>query len=121
MNLFALTAGGASAYSGIIMMVVMFALFYFMLIRPQKKKDKEIKAMRGALKIGDSVVTIGGVVGKVVKVSDETLDLEVPFGKQRLTIQKWAVGSVISKTSAKEEKKEDKKDVKEIEEKKEDK
>lgn len=117
MNLFALTATGASAYSGIIMMVVMFALFYFMLIRPQKKKDKEIKQMRSALKVGDSVVTIGGVVGKVVKVSDETLDLEVPFGKQRLTIQKWAVGSVVSKSSVKEEKK----DVKEIEEKKEDK
>jgi preprotein translocase subunit YajC len=84
-------------FSGIIMMVVLFALMYFMMIRPQKKKDKEVKAMRDNLTIGDEVITIGGIHGKVVKVNDEIIVLEMLHAKQRIEFSKWAVGSVVKK------------------------
>lgn len=84
-------------YSGIIMLVVFFAIMYFTMIRPQKKKDKEIKEMRDSLSIGDEVITIGGIHGKVVKVNDEKITLEMAFGKQRIEFSRWAVGSVTKK------------------------
>ncbi|WMJ75809.1 MULTISPECIES: preprotein translocase subunit YajC [unclassified Sedimentibacter] len=84
-------------YSGILMMVVLFALMYFMMIRPQKKKDKEIKAMRDSLATGDEVITIGGIHGKVVKVNDEIVVLEMPHAKQRIEFSKWAIGNVVKK------------------------
>ncbi|NLJ58863.1 MAG: preprotein translocase subunit YajC [Tissierellia bacterium] len=90
-------------YSGIVMLIVFFAIMYFTMIRPQKKKDKEIKAMRDSLSAGDEVITIGGIHGKVVKVSDEVVTLEVPFGKQRLDFSKWAIGSVVKKGKEKAE------------------
>lgn len=84
-------------YGGIIMMVVLFALMYFMMIRPQKKKDKEIKAMRDSLATGDEVITIGGIHGKIVKVNDEIVVLEMPHAKQRIEFSKWAIGNVVKK------------------------
>lgn len=81
-------------YSGIIMLVVFFGIMYFTMIRPQKKKDKEIKSMRESLSIGDEVITIGGIHGKIVKVNDEIVTLEMAFGKQRIEFSKWAIGSV---------------------------
>ena len=84
-------------YSGIIMLVIFFGIMYFTMIRPQKKKDKETKAMRDSLSIGDEVITIGGIHGKVVKVNDEIVTLEMAFGKQRIEFSKWAVGSVAKK------------------------
>lgn len=88
---------GGEQFGGIFMMVVLFALMYFMMIRPQKKKDKEVKAMRDSLTIGDDVITIGGIHGKVVKVNDEVVVLEMPHAKQRIEFSKWAVGSVVKK------------------------
>lgn len=85
------------AYSSIILMVVLFAVMYFMMIRPQKKKDKEVKEMRESLSIGDEVITIGGIHGKVVKVNDEIVTLEIAHAKQRIEFSKWAVGSVSKK------------------------
>lgn len=84
-------------YSGIIMLVVFFGIMYFTMIRPQKKKDKEIKSMRESLSIGDEIITIGGVHGKIVKVNDEIVTLEMAFGKQRIDFSKWAIGSVAKK------------------------
>jgi len=84
-------------FSGIIMLVIFFGIMYFTMIRPQKKKDKETKAMRDSLSIGDEVITIGGIHGKVVKVNDEIVTLEMAFGKQRIEFSKWAVGSVAKK------------------------
>lgn len=91
-------------YSGIFMMVILFALMYFMMIRPQKKKDKEIKQMRDSLAIGDEVITIGGIHGKIVKVNDEVVTLEMTHAKQRLEFSKWAIGSVDKKGKEKVEK-----------------
>jgi len=80
--------------TSILMMVVLFGAMYFLMIRPQKKKDKEVKAMRSSLSQGDEVITIGGIHGKVVKVNDEVVTLEMAFGKQRVNFSKWAIGSV---------------------------
>ena len=90
--------------SGILMMVVLFVLMYFMMIRPQKKKDQEAKAMRESLAVGDEVITIGGIHGKVVKVNDEVITLEMAFAKNRIEFSKWAVGSVSKKGKEKAEK-----------------
>ena len=53
--------------------VALFAIFYFLFIRPQKKKDKELKEMRDSLAVGDTVVTIGGIVANVAKIEEETI------------------------------------------------
>lgn len=96
----------------VFMMVILFALMYFMMIRPQKKKDKEVKAMRDSLTVGDEVITIGGVHGKIVKVNDEIVTLEM-VQKNRIEFSKWAIGSVSKK--AKEKTKEIKESVEETE------
>lgn len=114
-NVFGLTAaGGMPPYYSIVMLVAMFAIFYFVLIRPQKKKDKEVKEMRDSLSIGDEVITIGGIHGKIAKVSDDTIVLELSHGKQRITFSKWAIGSVDKK--GKESKNQDTVDTEAIEE-----
>ncbi len=100
LNLFGLAAApaaGASPYTGIIMLVVMFAVFYFVIIKPQKKKDKEVKQMRDSATVGDDIITIGGIHGKIVKIGDDTMVLELNHGKQRMTMAKWAIGSVEKK------------------------
>lgn len=104
-------------YSGFIVLIIFFGIMYFTMIRPQKKKDKEIKTMRDSLSMGDEVITIGGIHGKVVKVNDDMITLEMSFGKQRIEFSKWAVGSVSKKGKEKSEKieKEEKEEKTEIE------
>jgi len=70
-------AGGMAAFQQIIPLVFMFAIFYFLLIRPQQKKAKEHKALLGSMKKGDNVITAGGVHGKVTAVENELVTLEV--------------------------------------------
>jgi preprotein translocase subunit YajC len=70
-------AGGVSNYSGILMMVLIFVVFYFFMIRPQSKRQKEIKKQREAMKAGDSVVTSGGIYGKVKDIKDTTITIEI--------------------------------------------
>lgn len=90
----------------ILWLVVMIALFYFMLIRPQKKKEKQTKAMLDALKVGDSVTTIGGIVGKVLKVKDDKVCIEIGdrTHKHPMTIKREAVASVVPTTKVRKEK-----------------
>lgn len=94
-------AAEGSPFSGILMMVVLFGLMYFMMIRPQKKKEKQVKEMRDSLAIGDEVITIGGIHGKIVKVNDEIVTLEMAHAKQRIEFTKWAIGSVTKKAKDK--------------------
>ncbi len=81
---FAMAANGAqqgrSGYEGIIMLVIMFAIFYFLLIRPQQKRAKQHRELIEALKVGDNVVTAGGIHGKVVAVQDSVVTLEIATG-----------------------------------------
>ena len=76
------------------------------LIKKEEKREKETKAMRDSLATGDEVITIGGIHGKVVKINDEIVTLEMPFGKQRIEFSKWAIGSVTKKGKEKAAKEE---------------
>lgn len=81
-------------------LVVIFVLFYFMIIRPQMKQQKEQKAMIAALKVGDEVVTTGGIVGKISKVADDFVKMEVSANNE-MTIQKQAIQSALPKGTIK--------------------
>jgi len=93
-------------YSSIIFMVAMFAIFYFMLIRPQRKRDKEIKEMRSALKRGDEVVTIGGIYGRIIKVNEDIVVIELEHAKQRLKMAKWSIRELVEPSEEEPEPKE---------------
>ena len=84
---------GSEGMSMIVMLVVMIAVFYFFLIRPENKKKKEATAMRNALKPGDNITTIGGVVGDIVSVKDDNIVIETSADKVRIEFTKWAVST----------------------------
>lgn len=90
------TTKGTSSY--IILMVVLVAVMYFMMIRPQKKRQKEEQEMRSALEIGDEIITIGGIVGKVVTIREEDLIIETGADRNKMKIQRWAVNTNVTKT-----------------------
>ncbi len=75
-------------------MVVIFVVFYFMLIRPQRKKDKAIKDMLDNLKVSDRVCSIGGIYGTVVSLKDDTVTLAVGAQKTNMVLARWAIRSV---------------------------
>lgn len=85
------TGSGAAGYSSLIFLVLMFVVLYFILIRPQKKKEKETKAMQSSLQVGDEVVTIGGIVGLVVQVSEDTLVIETTGNRNKIRLKSWAI------------------------------
>lgn len=74
--------------------ILLIVVFYFLLIRPQRKRDKENKAMLTALKVGDNVTTIGGICGKITTIRDDVLTLEVGADKVKLVLERWAIRSV---------------------------
>jgi preprotein translocase subunit YajC len=98
---FAQTAGdpgAGSAIASFLPLVLIFAIMYFLLIRPQQKKMKDLKAMIDALRRGDQVLTGGGIVGKVTKVGDDnTVEVEIATGVT-VKIIKSTVVSVMNKT-----------------------
>ena len=85
---------GGMLGSPIIMIVVMVAIFYFMLIRPENKRKKEAEQMRNSLKKGDWLTTIGGLYGKVVAITDRTVVLETSEDRVRVEFLKSAIGTV---------------------------
>lgn len=89
-----------SMASSIIMFVAIIAIFYFLIYRPQKKRDKEAKAMIASMKKGDKVVTIGGIHGTIVTVKDKTVVVKVD-DSARIEFSKDAVSSVVSKDAVK--------------------
>lgn len=94
----------------IIMMVVLIAVFYFLLIRPENKRKKQAQDMRNSLKKGDTITSIGGIVGKVVQVNDSTIIIETSEDRVRMELTKWAVSTVGVQTGEQPEaKKKDKK------------
>lgn len=98
------TAQSGGNVSMIIMLVLMVAVFYFFMIRPENKKKKEADAMRNALKVGDNITTIGGVIGDIVSVKEESIVIETGADKVRVEFTKWAVSSnnTAEKAAAKE-------------------
>ena len=93
-------AAGGSNLSFIIMMVALIAVFYFFMIRPENKRKKEAEAMRNALKVGDNITTIGGIIGDVVSVKDNSIVIETSADRVRVEFAKFAVSS--NNTAAKE-------------------
>ena len=80
--------------SMIIMLVLMFAIMYFMMIRPENKRKKKAQEMRDSLKKGDVITSIGGIVGKIAHVNKDTIIIETSEDRVRMELTKWAVSSV---------------------------
>ncbi|MDO5716729.1 MAG: preprotein translocase subunit YajC [Tissierellia bacterium] len=78
-------------------MILMLVFFYFFIIRPQKRREKEVIAMRESLQAGDHIVTIGGILGRIVKVKEDIVVLEIGSQKETIEILKSAIGTVSKK------------------------
>ncbi len=97
------TAGTAAGAGGLIAsflpLIIMIAVFYFLLIRPQKKKEKELKNMLSSLKVSDEVATVGGIHGKIVRIKDDLFVLESGIGtnKSYITVDRSAVSRFIKR------------------------
>ena len=77
----------------ILMLVLMFAMLYFFMIRPENKRKKEAQNLRDSLKVGDVITTIGGIVGTICKVDESTIVIETSADRVRIEFTKWAVPS----------------------------
>ena len=97
----------AQQLQGLILPIGFLVIFYLFAIRPQKKKDQKIKEMRSSLRTGDEVITIGGIYGKIFKVKEDVITIEVGTSKTRMDITKWAIGSVVNKNESKSTKKDE--------------
>ena len=80
-------------YSWIVMLVLMFALLYFFMIRPENKRKKEAENLRNSLAVGDEITTIGGMTGTVCAVKESTIVFETGADRVRIEITKWAVST----------------------------
>ncbi|QWD83258.1 preprotein translocase subunit YajC [Polynucleobacter sp. MWH-P3-07-1] len=102
-NAFAQAAAGGSESGGLMSflpLILMFVVLYFIMIRPQMKRQKETKAMLEALAIGDEVVTVGGIVGKVSALKDQFISVEIAAGTE-VQMQKGAITTVLPKGTLK--------------------
>lgn len=86
-------------------LILLIVIMYFLLIRPQKKREKAVTAMRNSVKVGDEIITIGGICGKIVKTKDETLTIQVGADKTKFEIMRWAVSKVVTDEPASSSKK----------------
>lgn len=100
LNLFALTtttpeAGGAGQWiTTFIMLAAVVVVFYFFGIRPQKKQEKETKNMLDSLQVGDEITTIGGIIGKIISIKEETIMIETGHDRTKIRLLKTAVRKV---------------------------
>ena len=78
----------------LLMIVLMFVMLYFFMIRPQKKQERETNDMRNNLKVGDEITTIGGIIGKIVSIKEETVMIETGHDRTKIRILKSAVRNV---------------------------
>ncbi len=85
------TGGLASMLTPILMFGIMFAAMYFFIIRPQKKKEKEEKKMRENLQVGDEILTIGGIYGRVISLKEDSIVIESKSDHSKMTIARWAM------------------------------
>ena len=104
--------------STIIMLVILFAIMYFLMIRPENTRKKKAQEMRDSLKKGDVITTIGGIVGKIVSVTKDTIIIETSEDRVRMELTKWAVSTTGVQTGEQPEnekkKKEEKKEAAEV-------
>lgn len=83
----------------LIMIVVMIAIFYFLMIRPENKRKKQAQAMRDSLTVGDEITTIGGIIGTICAVKENTIVIETGADRVRIEFTKWAVSTKGAQTS----------------------
>lgn len=83
-----------------LLLIFFVGIMYFMIIRPQRKRDKEVAAMRSSLKRGDKIVTIGGIVGTIVKVGEETITIQVGADRVKLEMLKSSVANITKASDA---------------------
>ena len=81
-------------------LILLIVAMYFLLIRPQKKREKEVNNMRANLHVGDEIVTIGGICGKIVKTKDESIVIQVGADKVKMEMMKWSVSKVVNPAEA---------------------
>ena len=87
--------------SMILPLIILLLVMYFLLIRPQKKREKEVTAMRNSVQVGDEIITIGGICGKIVKTKEESLIIQVGADKVKFEVMRWSVSKVVEKSSTK--------------------
>lgn len=90
----ATSANPASGATSLILLVVMFVVLYFFMIRPQKKQEKEAQKMRDGLSVGDEITTIGGIIGEIVSIKEETVTIETSKAGTKIRFLKSAIRSV---------------------------
>lgn len=79
----------------LIPLILLILVMYFLIIRPQKKREKEVNAMRSNLHVGDEIITIGGICGKIVKTKEETIVIQVGAEKVKFEVMRWSVSKVV--------------------------
>lgn len=84
-------SGSGSMWSSIIMMALIIVVFWFFIIRPQRKKDKETAKMRSELQVGDEIVTIGGIIGIIVNMKEDSLVIETGSDRSKVRLARWAI------------------------------
>lgn len=89
-------------WTAYIWIIATFALFYFLLIRPQQKREKKDRQMRNSLEVGDNIVTIGGIVGKILAIKDDEITIETSADRTKLAFKKWCVQSKVESGETKE-------------------
>lgn len=94
------TAAAGSSSSMLLMIVLMFAVFYFLIIRPENKKKKKTDEMRNSLTIGDEITTIGGLTGKIVQVTEDTITFETGEDRVRIQAKKWSISTTAKMEAA---------------------
>ncbi|MFR5262901.1 MAG: preprotein translocase subunit YajC [Christensenellales bacterium] len=95
-----------------IILIIFFVGVYFLLIRPQKKKEKAITAMRDGVQVGDKIITIGGICGQVVKTNPDSLIIMVGADKTKFEVMRWSISNVLTKSEARASKSQEKKEAK---------
>ena len=86
--------GIGSSIGSILLIVVMFVALYFFMIRPQKKQEKQQNDMRNNLQVGDEITTIGGIIGKIVSIKEETITIETSHDRTKIRLLRSAVRNV---------------------------
>ena len=90
------SAAGGSMWTSIIMMALIILVFWFFIIRPQRKKDKETAKMRSELQVGDEIVTIGGIIGIIVSMNEDSLVIETGSDRSKVRLARWAISGKIT-------------------------
>lgn len=91
---------GMTALLNILPFLMIIAVFYFFLIRPQKKREQQVQEMRNALHVGDQIITIGGIKGRIIRITEDTVVIETSQAKTKMEFIKNAIGQVVSATAS---------------------